>query len=370
MSTRGIPFVDVSGQDRTMQADIEAAMSGVVRSGGFIGGPEVTAFEEEFAGYLGIPPGRGCSSGTSALSLLLEAADVGSGDEVILPALTFIATAEAVVQVGAHPVLVDVEPASYTIDPVAAEAAVTSRTAAVLPVHLYGTPARIDPLLTLARQRGLLIVEDAAQSHLATYRGRPAGSLGDAAGFSFYPAKNLGAYGDAGYLTAADPALVARAGVLLDHGRISKYEHAVIGHNERMDAIQAAVLRVKLRRLRDWTSNRRAAAARYDGHLRPAGFKVIDAPADVDPVYHLYVVEVSNRDEVMCRLDAEAIGCGVHYPVPLHRQPALAALGYPDGSFPHSESAAARVVSLPMDGVLPPQAVDRVCEVFLSVARP
>ncbi|HET6965638.1 MAG TPA: DegT/DnrJ/EryC1/StrS family aminotransferase [Acidimicrobiales bacterium] len=365
-----VPFVDVQRQTAELADDLLEAIRRVVASGCFIGGPEVTAFEREFADLLGVPGGIGCSSGTSALSLALAAAGVEPGSEVITVPNTFFGTVEAIISIGASPVFVDIDPATYTMAPDGVEEVLTEHTRAILPVHLYGTPADMDPIMAIARPRGLVVVEDAAQAHLARYRDRPVGALGDAAGFSFYPAKNLGALGDAGYISSADPALLERAARIADHGRASKYEHTVVGFNHRLDAIQAAALRVKMIHLGRWTEARRAHAATYEAILRPLGFKTIEVPVDVQAVHHLYVVEVANRSEIMSRLAAARIECGIHYPIPLHLQPALAYLGYSAGSFPKSEQAASRVLSLPLDPEMTDAAIERVCEVFCAVARP
>jgi dTDP-4-amino-4,6-dideoxygalactose transaminase len=367
---RPVPFVDVAGQTARLHDELLAAIDSVVRSGVFVGGPEVEAFEREFGERLGLPPGVGCSSGTSALSVLLEAAGVGPGDEVVTTAHTFIASAAAIVHVGASPVFAEIDPRSYTIDPASVDAAIGPRTRAVLPVHLYGTPCDMAALNVVAARHGIVVLEDAAQAHGATLHGQPAGALGDGSAFSFYPGKNLGAMGDAGLLAARDPAWLERARRLVDHGRDSKYVHGAIGYNHRLDAIQAAILRVKLRHLDGWTAHRRSIAATYDAALGRAGFKVIVEPEGARSSYHLYVVEVGNRDEVLAHLQGSGIGCGIHYPVPVHLQPAFEHLGHRRGMLPRTEWAADHVVSLPIDGEISATDAERVLDAFLAVAIP
>jgi dTDP-4-amino-4,6-dideoxygalactose transaminase len=365
-----IPFVDLEGQYRKLKSEIAAAMDAVLESRAFIQGPFAARFEEEFSGAMGSPHGLGCANGTAAISLALEALGVGRGDEVITVSHTFFATAEAVFHVGAIPVFVDIDPRSYTLDPALIEEAITPRTRAIIPVHLYGTPADMNPIMEIARRHGLKVVEDSAQAHLAAYHGKFAGTLGDAATFSFYPGKNLGAFGDAGFITTNSDEVAERIKRLRDHGRLSKYEHDVIGYNQRMDGLQAAILSVKLKYLSQWTATRRRNAAHYDSRLRLHGFKTIEPSNATEPAYHLYVVEVENREAVMKALGEAGIGCGVHYPVPLHRQPALKDILPGRGALPHTENAASRVISLPMCGELTEENIDRVCDVFLSIAKP
>jgi len=365
-----IPLVDLQQQYREHRADFLRVIDEVCASASFIQGPHLKRFEASFVGRIGATHGIGCSSGTSALSLILEAMGIGRGDEVITVANSFFATAEAICNVGAVPVFVDVDAVTYTIDPQAAAAAVTPRTRAVLAVHLYGTPCDMGALSALCQRHGLALIEDAAQAHLATYRGAYAGTLGDAAGFSFYPGKNLGAFGDAGFVTARDDAMAQRVRKLRDHGRSSKYEHDVIGYNHRMDALQAAVLQVKLDYLDEWTAARRRHAAAYDTRIAAAGFQVMQAPEEAEGSYHLYVVQVSNRAEVQAVLADAGIATGIHYPVPLHRQPALAHLGIPEGALPVTERQAQRVLSLPLYPEMTSEQRDRVATAFLAVARP
>ena len=364
-----IPLVDLASQYEALKADIHAAIDGVFRAGLYIQGPAVAAFEKAFAGKMNVAHGIGCANGTASLSLSLEALGVGAGDEVITVAHTFIATAEAICHVGARPVFVDIEPAAYGMDPALLEGAITPRTRAIIPVHLYGAPCDMDPILAIARKHDLKVIEDAAQAHFATYRGRCVGILGDCGSFSFYPGKNLGAYGDAGFITTNSGHTSGLLRKLRDHGRTSKYEHDVIGYNQRMDALQAAILSVKLKHIDDWIAARRKIAAHYDARLRPAGFKTIAPRPDTESVYHLYVVEASNRDAVADALAREGIATGVHYPIPLHRQAALSKTG-PHRPLPVTEKAAARVISLPIYPELTLQNVDRICDQFLKCAQP
>jgi len=363
-----IPFVNLDRQYDALRSEINKAIQAVIDSKAFIQGPYVRAFEESFAAFCGCSYVIGCSNGTSALSLALEALGVGPGDEVITVAHTFAATANAIKHVGALPVFVDIEPNAYTMDPAALACALTPRTKAVLPVHLYGTPCDMVQIKSATSQRGIAILEDAAQAHGASLCGRPVGSFGDAATYSFYPGKNLGAYGDAGAIATNDDELARRLGKLRDHGRSSKYLHDIYGYNHRMDGIQGAVLSVKLKSLARWNARRRDLARRYDAAFADRKFKTILAPRDAVPVYHLYIVEVSNRDEVARKMEADGIATGVHYPVPLHRQESFRK----DAGnlvLPTTERIAERILSLPICGELSDAEQDRVIESFLSVAR-
>jgi dTDP-4-amino-4,6-dideoxygalactose transaminase len=362
-----IPFVDLAAQYESLEPDIHAAINEVFRAGAYIQGPAVEAFEQAFAARMGAAHAIGCSNGTASLSLALEAMGVGKGDEVITVAHTFIATAEAICHVGAKPVFVDIESAAYGMDADILEAAITPRTRAIVPVHLYGAPCDMDPILAIARKHALKVLEDAAQAHFATYRGRSVGSLGDCGSFSFYPGKNLGAYGDAGLISTHDASLALLLRKLRDHGRTSKYEHDIIGYNQRMDALQAAMLSVKLRRIDAWIAARRKIAAHYDARLATR-FKTIRPWPHSEPVYHLYVVEVSNRAAVVDALARDGIATGLHYPIPLHKQPALAGHG-PHRPLPVTEKAADRVLSLPIYAELSTEDVDRICDVFIKCAQ-
>ena len=343
-----IPLVDLGAQYQIIKADVRRAIDRVLESSQYVLGPEVAAFEEEFAACCRVEHAIGVNSGTSALHLALLAAGVGPGDEVITVPFTFIATAAAVAYTGATPVFVDVDPVSYNMDPTPLEAAITPRTRAIMPVHLYGQPADMDPIMAVAARHNLTVIEDAAQAHGAEYRGRRAGSIGHIGCFSFYPAKNLGAYGEGGAITTNDAAIAHRLRLLRDWGTESKYHHEVLGYNYRLETLQAAILRVKLRHLEAWTEARRAHASRYDELLAGGLVGVPRARADSRHVYHIYAVRTSQRAELQQALGAAGIQTGIHYPIPVHLQPAFAALGHGPGSFPHAESAAREVLSLPM----------------------
>ncbi len=364
-----IPLVNLSAQYAAIKDEVHVAIGEVLASNAFIQGKFAAAFESEFLAAIGAAYGFGCSNGTAAIALALEALGIGRDDEVITVPHTFIATVEGICQVGARPVFVDVDARTHCMDPACIEAAITPKTRAILPVHLYGNIAEMDAITGIARRHGLFVVEDAAQAHLATYKGRMAGTLADAATFSFYPGKNLGAYGDAGFLTARDSGVARKARMLADHGRTGKYEHEVIGYNHRMDGLQAAVLSVKLRHLARWTAVRRRNAILYREAIRTPDLCFMEPTPGSDPAYHLFVVEVANRDEVMTSLAEDGISSGIHYPVPLHLQPALSGLGLTEGAFPVTERLARRVVSLPMCAELTEGEIGRIASVFNRVAR-
>ena len=365
-----IPVLNLKAQHKKLRPEILSALEDVYDSMAYIQGRHAGAFEEQFATAHGVKFAAGCSNGTTALSLALEAAGIRPGDEVITVSYTFIATAESILHLGATPVFVDIEPGTYNIDPNLVRQAITSRTKAIVPVHIYGTPCEMGALQNITQKHDLLMIEDCAQAHLAKYDGIAVGTFGQAGSFSFYPGKNLGACGDAGCVVSEDEDTIARVKKLLDHGRETKYLHDIVGYNRRMDAMQAAILGVKLRYLEEWTSRRRENAATYDSLLKPAGFQVIEPPKNVDPVYHLYVIQVSNRDETAEALKANNIGFGVHYPTPLHLQPSLAHLGYKHGALPVTENVSDRVISLPMCAELTRAEIERVCEVILKYSRP
>ena len=358
-----VPFVDLRAQYAAIKDEIDPALHAVIARGAFILGEEVAAFERAFAAFCGVREAVGVANGTDALVLALKAVGVASGDEVITAANTFVATAEAIVHAGARPVLVDADPATYTLDPARLEAAITSRTRAVIPVHLYGQASDMEPLLEIARRRGLAVVEDASQAHGAVYRGRRVGSLGDAACFSFYPSKNLGAYGDAGAVVTDDADLAVRLRRLRDHGGLSHYEHDVVGYNSRMDALQGAVLSVKLRHLDAWNRLRGERAQLYTELLG-------DLPAVVPPVigdgrthvFHLYVAALQggDRDALRTFLLDRGVQTGIHYPAPVHLTEAFRGLGYPAGTFATAEAASRQIISLPMFPELSPDAVAHV----------
>lgn len=343
-----IPFVDLQTQYQTLKPELDAAMARVVARGDFILGDDVKLFEREFAAYCQVEHCVGLANGTEALQLALLACGVGPGDEVITCTHTFIATVAAIIQVGAKPVLVDADPLYYTLDVAQAAAAVTARTRAIIPVHLYGQPADMDPILDLAARHKLYVIEDACQAHGARYKGRPCGSLGDLAAFSFYPGKNLGAFGDAGAITTRRADLAERIQVLRNHGQKVKYEHLCQGFNCRLDTLQAAVLRVKLRHLDRWNEARRQAAARYDALLANTDLATPKVAPYAQPIYHLYVVRTKDRAGLQAALDAALVSHGIHYPVPIHLQPAHAGLGLGRGAFPVVESFMGEILSLPM----------------------
>lgn len=363
-----IPLVDLQAQYETLKPEIDSAIQRVLAHTGFILGEEVEAFEAAFAAYVGSEGAVGVASGTAALCLALQACGVGPGDEVITSAHTFFATAEAISQLGARPLFVDIDPQSYTLDPEQVEAALSERTRAILPVHLYGHPAELTPLLELAEARGLYVIEDAAQAHGAEYRGQRCGSVAHLGCFSFYPGKNLGAYGDAGMVTGNDPALLARIRRLRNHGRTSKYEHVEVGWGERLDTLQAAILQVKLPYLEQWSEARRALAARYNALL--ADCEVVtpyEAPW-ARHVYHLYVIRTPQRDALLAHLHQAGIGAGIHYPLPLHQQPAYQA-DYEGLRLPVTEASAAQVLSLPLYPEMSEAQQDRVVEAIKEVVR-
>ena len=343
-----IPLVDLKAQYASIKPEIDAAIQRVLDNTSFILGKEVTSFEQSFAQYVGAKHAVGVASGTAALHLALLACGVGPGDDVITAAHSFFATAEAISQTGARPVFVDIDARTYNMDPKLVENAITARTKAILPVHLYGQPAQMGALMDVAERHKLWLIEDAAQAHGAEVDGQRCGSIGHLACFSFYPGKNLGAYGDAGMVTGNDEDLLAKVRRLRNHGRTSKYEHQEMGWGERMDALQAAILGAKLPHLEDWTEGRRAHAHRYTEMFANCEVVTPHEAPDVRHVYHLYVIRTPRRDEMLDHLRAKGIGAGIHYPLPLHRQPAYLKEGYEDVHLPVTEQVAAEVLSLPM----------------------
>jgi dTDP-4-amino-4,6-dideoxygalactose transaminase len=343
-----IPFLDLKSQYHQMKSEVDAAVARVIDSAQFVLGPEVAAFEERFADYCGVKHCTALNSGTSALHLALLAAGIGPGDEVITVSMTFVATTAAILYCGAKPVFVDVDPDTWTMDPMLIEAAITPRTRAILPVHLHGLMADMDPIIEIARRHELVVIEDAAQSHGAEYKGLRAGSIGDIGCFSFYPGKNLGAYGEGGAAVSNNPDLTRQMVLLRDWGQESKYNHVVPGYNYRMDGIQGAVLKVKMDYIEAWTEERRAVASHYDCLLASSRYRRPAAPSHCRHVYHVYAIELARRDEVQRALQASGIGTGIHYPVPVHLQKAYANLGYGPGDFPVTEALADRFLSLPI----------------------
>lgn len=344
-------------------------MMQVMESASFILGPDVALFEEHFATYVGTSCCVGVESGTAALEMALRVLGIGPGDEVIIPANTYIASALAVSSVGARPVLVEPDGA-YLIDSELLEAAVTPRTKAIMPVHLYGQAVPMEPVLAFARRHGLRVIEDAAQAHGARYNGRRVGGFGDVGCFSFYPGKNLGAYGDAGAIVCNDAALADELRLLRDFGQRKKYEHLIKGGNSRLDSLQAAVLDVKLNHLDEWNAARLRHARAYDARLAQIGIEPPRRLHDEGHVYHLYVIEVDHREKVQGSLHERGIATGIHYPIPIHLQPAYADLGLARGSFPRTERSAPRLLSLPMFAELTDEQIDSVVDALASCRRP
>ncbi len=366
-----IPLVNLQSQYSKLRPEILAAVDEVFQSSAFIQGKYVANFEEKLKRFHPAKSVIGCSNGTSALSIALAALGVGKNDKVIVPANTFAATAEAVVHVGAEPVFVDIDPDDYTISPAAIEQALSPDVKAVIAVHIYGTPAKLNLIKAICASRGVLLLEDCAQAHLAQFNGTPIGTFGDAATFSFYPGKNLGAYGDAGCILVQKEEDAPKVRALIDHGRTGKkYVHDIVGSNQRMDAVQAAILSVKMKYIEEWTERRQALARFYNSQLEKLGYKTIQPACGATPVYHLYTVEVSNRDEITGHLLNKGIQTGVHYPIPLHRQPAFSPWGLPAGSLPVAERLAERTISLPLCPELSDQAATQVIAAFLEVAHP
>ena len=359
---QSIPLADLQAQYQAIGEEIDAAIRRVISKSSFILGPEVTNFEQAFAAYCGAAHCVGVSSGTAALELALRALGVGPGDEVITVAHTFIATAEAISAVGAKPVFVDIEPHSYNLAPEAFAEAITPRTRAVIPVHLYGQPADMTRINRIAREHGLRVIEDAAQAHGATWEGRRAGVLGDAACFSFYPGKNLGAYGDAGAVVTNQAEIAEQVRLLRNHGRRAKYLHEQIGFGERLDALQAAILGAKLSHLGKWIEERNRLAARYTSRLADLELVLPQVSEQARHAWHLYVVRTPRRDEMLEHLHQQGIGAGVHYPIPLHLQPAYAELGYGRGDLPVTELVADTCLSLPLYPEMTEEQQDRVIQ--------
>ncbi len=361
-----VPFVDLKAQYLSLKDEFDAAVAGVMSETAFIGGRYAAAFENDFAAYLRVSHCVACANGTDAIEIALKAIGVEPGDEVLLPANTFIATAEAVSNIGAKPVFVDIEPVFFNIDPAKIEEKITPRTKAIIAVHLYGLPAEMDEIMAIARKHGLKVLEDSAQAHGATYKGQKIGSFGDAATFSFYPSKNLGAFGDAGAIVTNSKEFADRARLIANHGQAAKNRHTIEGRNSRMDGIQAAVLSVKLPHLESWLEARRANANIYDELLRDTDLTLPVEPEYSRHTYHLYVVQVPDRDAVQTKLGEAGIETGTHYPIALPFMEAYAHLGHKPSDYPVAHSQMGRILSLPMYAELTAEQIEYVCDVFKS----
>jgi len=363
-----VPYLDLRAQYATIRDEVQAALAEVCESARFAQGPPTQAFEQEFAAYCGVAHCVSVNSGTSALHLALRSLNIGPGDEVITTPFTFIATAWAISYVGATPVFVDIDPQRRALDPAQVEAAVTPHTKAIIPVHIFGMPADMDALNVIARNHKLFIVEDAAQAHGARYKGKRVGQFGAISCFSFYPTKNLGAYGEGGALLTNDDKLAARARSLREHAQSARYVHEEVGYNYRMDSFQAAVLRVKLKRLDAWNAAREAHARRYTELLAATSYGLPAVPTDSNPVWHCYVIECENRDRVRATLTDAGIDTAVNYPVPVHLQPVYRSLGYHRGDLPVAERLCARCLSLPIYPELSPTHIRAVADALLAAA--
>lgn len=363
----GIPMVDLKRQYQTMKDEIDQVIQEVIDTTAFVRSKNVNRFEEEFAAYCGAKYGVACSSGTTALHLALRACGIGPGDEVITVPFTFIATTEAVSNVGGKPVFVDIELDSYNIDVSAVEGAITKKTKAIIPVDLYGQPADLDPIFEIAEKHNLTVIEDAAQAHASEYKGKRIGSLSPFTCYSFFPGKNLGAYGDAGMILTNDEQSNERMRMLCDHGRRGKYEYEMEGYNFRMDGMQAAILSAKLKHLDDWTEKRRRNGQLYNQYLREADVVTPVEKEYAKHVYHCYVVRTKDRQKIQDKLKEEGIASGVHYPIALHLQPAYADYGYKRGDFPVSEQCAEEVLSLPMFPELTEAEIQRISALVVEV---
>ena len=339
-----IPLCDLKKQYQSLREDMLSAFDQLCQESAFIKGPYVKEFEQAFCKAHQSPYGIGCSDGTSAISLALESLGVGVGDEVILPSHTFIATAEAILHVGATPIFADIKTNDYTIDPSDIEQKINLHTKAIIPVHIYGTPCDMDEIMALAKKHSLYVVEDCAQAHLAQYKGQYVGTFGDCGTFSFYPGKNLGAYGDAGFILCRNQEIETKLRRLVDHGRLGKYDHDILGYNRRLDALQAAILAVKMPHLESWTNRRREIAHYYNSELRRLGVKTIEHSDDKKPVYHVYNIEVANRHHVAASMLQAGIHTGIHYPEPVHKAPYF----QPVDGLKVTEGVSSRIMSLPI----------------------
>ncbi|MBG6074693.1 DegT/DnrJ/EryC1/StrS aminotransferase family protein [Polaromonas sp. CG_9.11] len=364
-----ISFLDLKAPYLELKQELDEAIARVVSSGWFIGGPEVDQFEAEYAAYCGAAHAVGVANGLDALHLALRAMDVGPGDEVIVPSNTYIATWLAVSQCGATLVPVEPDARTFNIDPALIEAAITPRTKVLLPVHLYGQPADMDPILAIARKHGLRVLEDGAQAHGARYKGQRVGAHGDAVAWSFYPGKNLGAMGDGGAVTTNDPQIADRMRVLRNYGSRVKYVNEVQGYNSRLDPLQAAILRVKLAKLDEWNARRRSISKRYQQRLANCGLTLPYVPDWAEPVWHLYVVQHPQRDALQQALTDAGVGSLIHYPIPPHLQQAYASFGCREGAFPLAERMADQVLSLPMGPAMGESELSGVVRIVQSAAK-
>ena len=357
-----VPFLDLKIQYKQIEQEVIPMLTDAMSNAAFIGGPQVIGFETEFAEFCDSRYSVGVNSGTDALRFALMAVGVKPGDEVITVPNTFIATTEAISQVGAMPVFIDIDPKTYNMDTSAIKEKITKKTKAIVPVHLYGQPADMDPIMSIAKEYSISVIEDACQAHGATYKDKKAGSIGTVGCFSFYPGKNLGAYGEGGAVVTQDKEIAKKISMIRDHGQAEKYFHEIEGYNGRLDAIQAGVLRIKLKRLKEWNKARRNNAKHYDTLLSKVDGIIIPFEANsTQSVYHLYVILLDDRDKLQKYLMDKGIATGLHYPVPLHLQKAYSYMGYREGAFPVSENAAKRLLSLPMFPELSKEQIEYVC---------
>lgn len=364
-----VPFVDLKLQYRNIQSQIDKGIQSVINETAFISGKYATAFEEAFAQYLGVNHVIACANGTDSLEILLKAYQIGARDEVIVPANSWISTSECVTTVGAKVVFVDSHPTLYTIDVTKIEEKITPRTKAIIPVHLYGCPADMDTIMQMANKHNLIVIEDCAQAHGASYRGKTIGTIGHASSFSFYPGKNLGAYGDAGGMATNDEVIATKARMIANHGRLGKHDHGVEGRNSRMDGIQAAILSAKLPYLEHWTEARIQHAQRYLANLKQTGLQLPQIPESTRHVFHLFVVQVSNRENLQQQLKEQGIETGIHYPIALPLLKAYAYMGHQPKDFPVASGQMDKLLSLPMYAELTADQIDFVCEKLISAIK-
>lgn len=364
-----IPFVDLKAQYNSIKPEIDKAIASVIDEGAFIGGSYVSKFEKEFANYLGIKHVIGCANGTDSLEIIMKAMGIGAGDEVIVPALSWFSTSESVSAIGAKPVFVDVEEKFYTMDPTLIEAKITSKTKAIIPVHLYGHPADMPSIMEIAKKHNLKVIEDCAQSHGAEVAGKKGGLYGHASSFSFYPGKNLGAYGDAGCMATSDDQLAATMRIIANHGQLKKHDHVMEGRNSRLDGLHAAILSVKLKHLQDWTVRRINNASYYDGLFDKSGIQRPHKRDGSKHVYHLYVVQVNNREKIMASLQEKGISTAVHYPTPLPLLKAYSERNFTEKDFPVAAKVTKRIISIPMYAELTKEQMDYVAKTLEGLSK-